>query len=282
MSSEPASSNTPENEGEPPAFFVFLADLIQLYALNDDPSVLMITSTCGARGTIALAEGTVIHAQCGTLTGEEAFNAILRWEGGEMSRRVIRRSTTTTISIELSTLLMNAYDEVMQHGVLVNDGPPLADDAASLEEHTLGHVLEHPGESVRQTLSGNTDFRHYFRLVWGENLRSELKSMEGFVSFELMDIHGKSEMRSTLVEASSSLAENMFRALKDSDAIDAHMELYLSLAASYHAFLRLPLGNHILYVVFDRDVITPAMVQFKLKQIIEKLPSSKQPGASKP
>lgn len=50
------------------------------------------------------------------------------------------------------------------------------------------------------------------------------------------------------------------------------MELYLSLAASYHAFLLLPLGGHILHVVCDREAITPAMVKYELKQVIEKLP----------
>lgn len=276
-----SSDMTLESEhdsGQPPEFFLFLADLIQLYALNDNPSILMVTSSYGERASISIADSRVIHAQFGDLTGTDALHQILRWEKGELSRRTIRRSSVISIQDDLSTTLMRAYEHVIAHGVLSPDldrPPDTLSLASSLEEMT-STILS---DEVRQTLTGSTDYKHYFRLVWGENLRNELKSIDGFVSFQLLDVQGNSHLRSTLAENSATLAEHMFTALRESGVIEERLELYLTLAASYHAFLRLPLGDHILYAVFELDETTPAMVQFKLKQIIENLPHP-QPKSS--
>lgn len=263
---------------ELPDFFSFIADFIQLYALNDDPSMLMMKSGWGERGVIAIADGRVIHAVAGPSEGEDALYRIMRWQRGEISRRVVKRSVHSTIDTDLSTLLMNAYDEVMKKGALSSDGDDdLPTENISLE-NTLSEISELvPHIDVRQTLTGHdAAYQQYLRLVWGETLRKELKSIDGLVSYQVIDIDLDSRsLHSTTVDArAQSLASDLILAMKNNEVPQDQLELYLSYGDRYHVMVSLPVKNHTLHALFSRKHTTPAMIQFKIKQAIEKLPQS--------
>lgn len=270
-SSQPADASSKLSE-----FFVFLAELIQLYAFNENPSILMLTSSSGERGSIAIADGRVTHAQVGPMIGVEALHHILCWKKGELTQRTIDRASITSITTDLATTLMNAYDYM-----LVYDGHADDLEAQSHLKLTSSTFDSRDAEWVNKTPTKSNDtHQHFFQLVRDESLRNEIRAIEGFVSLQLLDLDGQCQLNSALVEIPTMpLARHMFDALEKSNALDEHLELYLTLSASYHTFLRLPAGEHILYTVFTLEETSPAMVQFQLKQIIEKLahpPSSAQ------
>ena len=281
-----------------PEFFTILADFLQLYALNDDPSILMLQSPRGERGLIGLADGKVIHAEVGNLVGEEAFQHIMCWPRGELSRRIIRRANIETIDEELSFLLMTAYDAAMAQQALEPDSEALL-ATTGLEDRTLvsdmsavmhgqtsfAAIPVNDRESLRTTLTeGNASYRHYMRLVWGETLRSGLQEIEGLVSYQVVDIHteNRSLFSTGLDHRARSLSDLLIPALKQANVLDEKIELYLSHGESYHAMVTLPTGNHLIHALFSREETTPAMLQFKLKQVLDKLPqpSSKMARAS--
>lgn len=59
-----------------------LTDVIQMNCLSRLTTALTVTRD-GERGTIYLNEGEVIHAECGSQKGTEAFYNILSWQEGE-------------------------------------------------------------------------------------------------------------------------------------------------------------------------------------------------------
>jgi DNA-binding NarL/FixJ family response regulator len=63
---------------------VGLQDVIQMECLSRKSSVLEIKAG-GARGQIFLREGSIIHAWYGDLRGQDAFNALLAFEGGQFN-----------------------------------------------------------------------------------------------------------------------------------------------------------------------------------------------------
>jgi two-component system, chemotaxis family, protein-glutamate methylesterase/glutaminase len=65
---------------------VGLVDVIQLECLCRHSSVLEIKSS-RRKGVIYIEDGTIIHAQCGTLVGQEALNKMLRLSRGEFRLR---------------------------------------------------------------------------------------------------------------------------------------------------------------------------------------------------
>lgn len=286
-------TDTPRDEdaipGQLPEFFTILADFVQLYALNDDPSILMLQSPRGERGVIGLADGRVIHAELGDMAGEEAFFHIMCWPRGELSRRIIRRPNFETIDQELSSLLMSAYEAAMHR--LENDSEEILPQGelegrtdamapSGLHGQTKHASLEMSDyESLRTTLGeGNASYKNYMRLVWGETLRNGLKQIEGLVSYQVLDIHteNRSLFSTGLDQRTRALSDLLIPALKQASMLEEKIELYLSHGESYHAMVTLPTGNHLIHALFSRRESTPAMLQFKLKQVLDKLP---QPNA---
>ena len=265
------------SEHEVSSFFIFLTDLIQLYVLNDDPCILMIDAAHDPRlkGVVAIADYHISHASCGELEGVEALFELLRWPGGQVTRRVVGRAPQTTIERDLSTLLMDAYEHVMNHGTVLSEASqrftaeiptlPLPSDLAE-ETGALSHAP--PTEEYQKGA-----LQLYRRVLWGETLRREIQEVPGLISFQLFDIHGEPQLHAASVEPGHvQVAERLIGALRDGAMIDAQpLELYLNLEHLYHAIVRLPMGSYLLHGVFDVEEIMPGMIQFKIREIIETL-----------
>lgn len=86
---------------------VGLQDVIQMECLARNSSVLEI-SNAGTTGQIFLETGSIIHAQAGDVTGEDAFNRLLAMRGGHFNLKPFTEPARRTISGQWEFLLMEA------------------------------------------------------------------------------------------------------------------------------------------------------------------------------
>lgn len=87
-----------------------LEDLIQMFCYRKDSTMMTIVHG-GARGTVYLTEGEIVHAQYGNMTGIDAFYEILRWETGEFLSQVTFTVPEKTVSMDWQSLLMEGIRE---------------------------------------------------------------------------------------------------------------------------------------------------------------------------
>jgi predicted regulator of Ras-like GTPase activity (Roadblock/LC7/MglB family) len=85
-----------------------LADILQVKGNNRDSGCLAIEHL-GKSGVIFLREGEVVHAEQDSLSGEEAFYAILGWTGGAFRTEPKVATTSRTINQSMGFLLLEAF-----------------------------------------------------------------------------------------------------------------------------------------------------------------------------
>lgn len=88
-----------------------LADIIQVKGNNRDSGCLVIEHL-GKSGMIFLREGEVVHAEQDSLSGEEAFYAIMGWTGGTFRTEPKVATTSRTINQVLGFLLLEAFRRI--------------------------------------------------------------------------------------------------------------------------------------------------------------------------
>lgn len=84
-----------------------LPEVIQMECLSRHSLVLEVGSAT-EKGEIHIREGDIIHAQVGLRAGEEAFNRILSWQGGEFALKPFTEPAARTIDGQWEFLLMEA------------------------------------------------------------------------------------------------------------------------------------------------------------------------------
>ena len=143
---------------------VALADLIQMACLEGSDRELRI-SWEGRSGAIWISKGDVVHAEAGDLTGEDAFYAMMRWEGGEFT---LKRAEPPerTIQVPWNFLLIEGQRQADEGGrtdeeeagltVLIVDDSPTAVRAVKSALRSLvqgGRFLEaRDGREALETL----------------------------------------------------------------------------------------------------------------------------------
>jgi CheY-like chemotaxis protein len=109
---------------------VGLQEVLQMECLGRKSSVLEI-STVQARGQVFICDGSVVHAQCGSFEGEEAFYRLLSFRGGRFNLQPYSEPAKRTISGQYEFLLMEAArlaDEMAQSSpVPAGSDPPTQD-----------------------------------------------------------------------------------------------------------------------------------------------------------
>ncbi len=91
-----------------------LSDLIQMNVLGRMVAALVVTRS-DEKGTIYFNEGNIIHAECGGISGEEAFYRLLTWEDGKFEFRKGERPSSESITKGWQSLLFEGLrrkDEV--------------------------------------------------------------------------------------------------------------------------------------------------------------------------
>jgi CheY-like chemotaxis protein len=86
---------------------VGLTDVIQMECLARSSSVLEVSST-QTTGRLFIDTGQIVHAQCGDLVGEEAFNRLLSMSGGQFNLRPFSEPPQRSLSGQWEFLLMEA------------------------------------------------------------------------------------------------------------------------------------------------------------------------------
>lgn len=115
-----------------------LQDVIQMECLSRH-SVLLEVLTPAARGDIFIQDGSVIHAQTGHLTGEDAFNHLLCLSGGEFNLKPYAAPPVRTIDAPWEFLLMEAArkrdeasEAIQSHAATPAWDQPVAHEPATL------------------------------------------------------------------------------------------------------------------------------------------------------
>jgi len=111
---EPAAAH----ELPPDGFHAFLRhanlhNLLQIESLSRTTGVFLVVSA-GRRGYLHLADGELVHAETGQLSGEAAAAEILAWEDGEFKSCERTLAPVRTVRSSLQSLLVrlaNASDE---------------------------------------------------------------------------------------------------------------------------------------------------------------------------
>lgn len=86
---------------------VQLNDLIQMCCLSASTMCIRVTQADRV-GTIFVIDGEIIHADCGTSTGEQAFFRIMGWQAGNFETLKIDTPPEPTISKNCQFLMMEA------------------------------------------------------------------------------------------------------------------------------------------------------------------------------
>lgn len=128
---------------------ISLTNLIQMNAQSDFSGRLFLQSVDGEAG-LYFANGEIVHAVLGKLTGREAFNQILGWEEGDFNLETDFAAPERTIKANWSDLLLGAlkYQDENSTGELkemVQESPPDLGALFGLEKENINHS---PGEGA--------------------------------------------------------------------------------------------------------------------------------------
>lgn len=116
---------------------VGLQDVIQMECLARNSSVLEI-STTRLTGQVFIEEGQIIHAQVGDFVGEDAFNNLLSFSGGQFNLKPFSEPPTRSISGPWEFLVMEAARKTDEaKGDAATASPPAADPLAGAEAREL-------------------------------------------------------------------------------------------------------------------------------------------------
>jgi two-component system chemotaxis response regulator CheB len=82
-----------------------LEDVIQMFCYRKDSTLLTVLHG-ETKGLIYIHDGGIVHAECDSLTGVEAFYEILGWGGGGFLSQIILKAPPKTVFIDWQSLLM--------------------------------------------------------------------------------------------------------------------------------------------------------------------------------
>lgn len=85
-----------------------LVDLLQVWSMNRFSGLVAVTSG-GKLGNLYLADGELVHAEAGAITGEQAVAAILSWPRGAIEPIPNTTTLERTITKRLSHVLLDAH-----------------------------------------------------------------------------------------------------------------------------------------------------------------------------
>jgi two-component system chemotaxis response regulator CheB len=109
-----------------------LTDIIQMCCLAG-ASLCVRVRQDDEQGTIYIQEGEVVHAQCGTSTGVEAFFTILGWQSGQFETMDAPAIESPTIKEACQFLLMEAARQADEQA-LARESEPVEEPEAPLEK----------------------------------------------------------------------------------------------------------------------------------------------------
>jgi len=82
-----------------------LEDVIQMCCYRKDSTLLTVFNSQN-EGRIYIHDGGIVHAECDSIEGVEAFYEIIGWDGGEFLSQIVLQVPAQTVFIDWQSLLM--------------------------------------------------------------------------------------------------------------------------------------------------------------------------------
>jgi CheY-like chemotaxis protein len=145
-----------------------LSDLIQMNCLGRMTSCLYVNRD-ESSGKIYFSEGNLIHAECDSMEGEEAFYEMLSWEGGGFSTKRGEEAPKETIIKGWQSLLLEGLrrldeanpdrksDAAEKQAQLLNKINAILDKLIAIKEVVFASIFDPEGFPVASKMSDKYD-----------------------------------------------------------------------------------------------------------------------------
>jgi two-component system, chemotaxis family, protein-glutamate methylesterase/glutaminase len=157
-----------------------LEDVIQMFCYRKEGTLLRVFSE-GSRGSIYVHDGGIVHAECGSITGVEAFYEMLGWETGEFLSQVVFTMPDQTLFMDWQSLLMEGIRQRDEIRHALEPFPQSAGEALKLQNTgngkpvsavpTQGQVVSAQVDSVKRIMI--VDDSRFIRKIVQELLQSD-------------------------------------------------------------------------------------------------------------
>jgi two-component system chemotaxis response regulator CheB len=157
-----------------------LEDVIQMFCYRKESTLLRVFSE-GSRGSIYVHDGGIVHAECGSITGVEAFYEMLGWETGEFLSQVVFALPAQTLFMDWQSLLMEGIRQRDEIRHALDPSPQTAGEPIKLQDAGNGkplpmvpiqaQVASVPADSVKRIMI--VDDSRFIRKIVFELLQSD-------------------------------------------------------------------------------------------------------------
>ncbi len=170
-------------------------DIIQLVSVSGKTGMFLLMRG-SERGSIYLQNGRIVHAELGSLGGEEAVYALAIWSTGDFQFTPGKESEKTTIDKTNTSLLMEAARRLDEWKVLARKIPGV-DFIPVLKPRDLGEpvTLSPPEWNLIIRIDGRKSVEELARSA-SSNSFETAKVLYGLVTSDLVDMRPNSAARS--------------------------------------------------------------------------------------
>ena len=170
-------------------------DIIQLVSVSGKTGMFLLMRG-SERGSIYLQNGRIVHAELGSLGGEEAVYALAIWSTGDFQFTPGKESEKTTIDKTNTSLLMEAARRLDEWKVLARKIPGV-DFIPVLKPRDLGEpvTLSPPEWNLIIRIDGRKSVEELARST-SSNSFETAKVLYGLVTSDLVDMRPNSAARS--------------------------------------------------------------------------------------
>jgi hypothetical protein len=168
-------------------------DIIQLVSVSGKTGMFMLVRG-PERGFIYLRNGRIVHAQLGTLAGEEAVYALAIWSTGDFQFTPGKETETVSIDKTNTSLLMEAARRLDEWKVLARKVPGV-DYVPVLKAREMGGsvTLSPPEWNLVIRIDGRRTVEELARAI-SSNSFDTAKVLYGLVTGDLIDMRSREAM----------------------------------------------------------------------------------------
>ena len=181
-------------------------DIIQLVSVSGKTGMFMLMRG-SERGYIYLRNGKIVHAEVGTIRGEEAVYALAIWSTGDFQFTPGKETDATTIDKTNTSLLMEAARRLDEWKVLSRKIPGV-DYIPMLKPRDLGEAvtLSPPEWNLVIRIDGRRTVEELARAT-NSNSFDTAKVLYGLVTADLIDMRSREVAAARSEAAKGSTAE---------------------------------------------------------------------------
>jgi CheY-like chemotaxis protein/predicted regulator of Ras-like GTPase activity (Roadblock/LC7/MglB family) len=266
-----------------------LPDIVQLYILSSATGMLTVINGA-SEGQVWFERGTIVHAVCPDLTGDEAFYEIMMWSSGEFRMRVGAHATVRSVRTDWQGLIMEScrrIDERLRTASARPDGtrtgwtqapPPSDQDVDAVFEEFL--ESEQPTTQQQNQRTTTKPEQHGRDQEINMNIKdslAKLNTIDGFVGAALVDAEsgmllgqeGGGNLNLEVAAAGNTEVVRAKRKTMNSLGLKEQIEdILITLNKQYHLIRPLRARSTLFfYVALDRQRANLAMARIALADV---------------